>query len=71
MGGTTLGIGRTGNRLFETGWSTGELQLRNGTWANQGEYSATGGGPAHCGDNPNLVALIKHAVPCRDGLVPT
>ena len=23
VGGTTLGIGKTGNRLFETGWSTG------------------------------------------------
>ncbi len=28
VGGTTLGIGKTGNRLFETGWSTGISQLK-------------------------------------------
>ena len=32
VGGTTLGIGKTGNRLFETGWSTGISQLKNNAW---------------------------------------
>ena len=32
VGGTTLGIGQTGQRLFETGWSTGISQLKNNAW---------------------------------------
>ena len=46
VGGTTLGIGKTGARLFETGWSTGISQLKNGAWAFQGEDGAGGGGPS-------------------------
>jgi subtilase family serine protease len=46
VGGTTLGIGKTGGRLFETGWSTGISQLKNGAWAFQGEDGAGGGGPS-------------------------
>jgi subtilase family serine protease len=46
VGGTTLGIGRAGNRLFETGWSDGSLALHNGHWTTQGETGASGGGPA-------------------------
>jgi subtilase family serine protease len=44
VGGTTLGLGPTGNRLFETGWSTGWLILQNGTWLSEGEFGASGGG---------------------------
>jgi subtilase family serine protease len=44
VGGTTLGLGKTGNRLFETGWSTGWLILQNGTWLSEGEFGASGGG---------------------------
>ena len=46
VGGTTLGIGRTGNRLFETGWSTGVSILRKHRWIFEGEDFAAGGGPS-------------------------
>jgi subtilase family serine protease len=46
VGGTTLGLGRSGNRLFETGWSDGSLVLHNGRWVSEGELGAAGGGPA-------------------------
>jgi subtilase family serine protease len=47
VGGTTLGIGLHHQRLFETGWSTGEsfLTLHRG-WVFAGEQGATGGGPS-------------------------
>jgi subtilase family serine protease len=44
VGGTTLGLGQTGNRLFETGWSTGWLIRQKGAWLSQGEFGASGGG---------------------------
>ncbi|MGH3155096.1 MAG: S53 family peptidase, partial [Streptosporangiaceae bacterium] len=44
VGGTTLGVGKSGNRLFETGWSTGLSQLGNGSWKLRGEDGASGGG---------------------------
>jgi subtilase family serine protease len=46
VGGTTLGIGSAGQRLFETGWSTGISQLENGHWVFRGEDGAGGGGPS-------------------------
>jgi subtilase family serine protease len=48
VGGTTLGIGVSNNRLFETGWSTGESLLNpSGTrWRFLGEQGAGGGGPS-------------------------
>jgi subtilase family serine protease len=46
VGGTTLGIGATGNRLFETGWSTEVSVLLDNQWLNFGEYGAAGGGPS-------------------------
>jgi subtilase family serine protease len=46
VGGTTLGIGKTGNRLFETGWSEGWLLLQKGKWVNQGMLGGAGGGPS-------------------------
>jgi subtilase family serine protease len=46
VGGTTLGIGRTDPRLFETGWSTGlDFDVRN-RWVPEGEAYASGGGPS-------------------------
>ncbi len=33
VGGTSLGIGRDGNKVLETGWSTGKSTLTNGAWA--------------------------------------
>jgi subtilase family serine protease len=44
VGGTTLGIGKTDPRLFETGWSTGWSVDVNNKWIFQGEAYASGGG---------------------------
>ena len=44
VGGTTLGIGQTGRRLFETGWSTGISQLKHNAWHFLNEDGASGGG---------------------------
>jgi subtilase family serine protease len=46
VGGTTLGIGKTGSRLFETGWSTKLTAAFGGTWNDQGIVDAAGGGPS-------------------------
>jgi subtilase family serine protease len=48
VGGTTLGVGAGGKRLFETGWSTNSVIFENGAWSGQGEEfdGATGGGPS-------------------------
>jgi subtilase family serine protease len=46
VGGTTLGIGKTGNRLFETGWSTGDSVIQDNQWVLAGEIGASGGGPS-------------------------
>jgi subtilase family serine protease len=46
VGGTTLGVGAGGQRLFETGWSTGISQLKSGHWVFRGEDGASGGGPS-------------------------
>jgi subtilase family serine protease len=44
VGGTTLGLGQQNNRLFETGWSTGISQDKDGTWVFRGVDGASGGG---------------------------
>jgi subtilase family serine protease len=46
VGGTSLGIGKDNQRLFETGWSTGFSINRHGTWLLAGEDGATSGGPS-------------------------
>jgi subtilase family serine protease len=46
VGGTTLGLGKTSNRLFETGWSTGESFLQGHSWVFAYEQGASGGGPS-------------------------
>ena len=46
VGGTSLGIGKHDQRLFETGWSAGRSALSHGTWQLQGEDGATSGGPS-------------------------
>lgn len=43
VGGTTLGIGASGNRLFETGWSDDYGALDSGKWSDAG-VSGGGGG---------------------------
>ncbi|MBO0802689.1 MAG: S8/S53 family peptidase [Nocardiopsaceae bacterium] len=45
VGGTTLGIGASGNRLFETGWSNDDAYKSKGAWQDLGiGRDAAGGG---------------------------
>jgi subtilase family serine protease len=44
VGGTTLGIGAIGDRLFETGWSDDYADVDGGTWSDLGVSTASGGG---------------------------
>jgi subtilase family serine protease len=44
VGGTTLGIGASGNRLFETGWSDDYAYIDGGKWSDLGVSEASGGG---------------------------
>jgi subtilase family serine protease len=60
VGGTTLGIGATDNRLFETGWSTGVSLLAGNAWLLFGEQGAAGGGPSLLWSQP---AYQKGVVP--------
>ncbi len=46
VGGTSLGIGKNNQRLFETGWSSGSSGLRHGKWGPAVENGATSGGPS-------------------------
>jgi subtilase family serine protease len=46
VGGTSLGIGRSGRRLFETGWSTGTTDVLKHGWARPDETLDAGGGPS-------------------------
>ncbi|HEY1914557.1 MAG TPA: protease pro-enzyme activation domain-containing protein [Streptosporangiaceae bacterium] len=60
VGGTTLGLGASGDRLFETGWSDGANVIKNGRWNLKEEEGASGGGPS-----------IKFAQPAyQKGIVP-
>lgn len=61
VGGTTLGIGRGGSRLFETGWSEGISLLNRKSWMFLGEYAAAGGGPSLLWAEPSY----------QHGVVPT
>jgi subtilase family serine protease len=60
VGGTSLGIGKTGHRLFETGWSDGVSSLQGHSWVFLGEAFAAGGGPSILWKQP---AYQKHVVP--------
>ena len=60
VGGTTLGIGKANNRLFETGWSTAESILSGSQWFLLGEQGASGGGPSLLWKEPSYQ---KHVVP--------
>ncbi|MGH2861246.1 MAG: S53 family peptidase [Solirubrobacteraceae bacterium] len=46
VGGTTLGLGADGRRLFETGWSTGSAERvgTSGAWIGSGVLNGSGGG---------------------------
>jgi subtilase family serine protease len=60
VGGTTLGIGKAGQRLFETGWSTAISEQAGGSWLLLGEDFAAGGGPSVLWRQP---AYQSHVVP--------
>lgn len=74
VGGTTLGIGNTDPRLFETGWSTGiSADLRN-RWQFFGEQGAAGGGPSLLWTQPKyqravVPASLAKAPGNRPGLI--
>ena len=67
VGGTTLGIGKAGHRLFETGWSTGVSILHKHRWVFEGELSAAGGGPSLLWKQP---AYQRGVVPASMSTVP-
>ena len=58
VGGTTLGIGQSNHRLFETGWSTGISADQGGQWAFQGEDGAAGGGTSLLWKQPGYQAGV-------------
>jgi hypothetical protein len=65
VGGATLGIGKTGSRLFETGWSSGLLALQKDKWVNEGEAGASGGGPSGLWKQPTYQRGIVPAALSR------
>jgi subtilase family serine protease len=67
VGGTTLGIGQTNNRLFETGWSTDIAALNGSSWEDLGEQGAAGGGPSLLWAQP---AYQKGVVPASLATAP-
>jgi subtilase family serine protease len=46
VGGTTIGLGKTSQRLFETGWSDGVYNINGHAWSPLEEDGASGGGPS-------------------------
>jgi subtilase family serine protease len=61
VGGTALGIGAAGHRLFETGWSNGVYTLTSHhTWLFRSGLAAAGGGPS----------LLWHEPAYQKGVVP-
>ncbi|MGW6279590.1 S53 family peptidase [Kribbella sp. NPDC055071] len=60
VGGTTLGLGKRGNRVFETGWSNNTATLDEGKWSDLGIGAAAGGGTSEVYPQP---AYQKGVVP--------
>jgi len=76
VGGTSLGIGRTGLVVMETGWSTGLYTATRHGWAFQGESGAAGGGPSMLWAQPAyqqgvVPAALARVAGDRGGLVRT
>jgi subtilase family serine protease len=46
VGGTSLAVGQHNQRLFETGWSSGQSVIQKGGWVLEREDGATSGGPS-------------------------
>jgi subtilase family serine protease len=63
VGGTTLGIGQGGQRLFETGWSTDSYLLSGNSrsWTEQQEMGAAGGGTSRRWAQPAYQAGVVSA----------
>ncbi|NOL43395.1 S8 family serine peptidase [Kribbella sandramycini] len=59
VGGTTLGLGKRGQRIFETGWSSASASLEDGKWNYTG-ISSGGGGTSEVDAQP---AYQKGVVP--------
>ena len=66
VGGTTLGLGKTGNRVFETGWSTGLLAAQKGKLVNAGDFGGSGGGPSVVWKQPAYQRGVVPAALARD-----
>ena len=63
VGGTSLGVGRHNQRLFEAGWSSGFSTIRNGTWNLRGEQGASSGGPSLIWAQPGYqVGVVPRAL---------
>jgi subtilase family serine protease len=60
VGGTSLGIGATGQRVFETGWETTESVLTSGAWGPATYLYGSGGGTSKLFAEP---AYQKGVVP--------
>lgn len=52
VGGTSLALGKTGQRVFETGWSTGSAFIKGTHWGGFGSFGGTSGGPSHIFSQP-------------------
>ena len=62
VGGTSLAIDRWGRRMWETGWGTGELRLKNDDWVGNMPFGdfiyGGGGGVSHLYDQPAYQAGV-------------
>jgi subtilase family serine protease len=67
VGGTSLGIGRSGNWLFETGWSTAVAGIRRHHWAPLLGAFAAGGGPSPRWAQPAYQKAIVPPALSRNG----
>jgi subtilase family serine protease len=65
VGGTSLAIDRWGRRMWETGWGTGELVLKNADWVGSMPFGdfiyGGGGGVSHLYDQPAYQASVVPA----------
>ncbi len=67
VGGTTLGIGASGRRLFETGWSDQIGLLKHGSWVDEGiPRAASGGGVSTLYTQPSYQAGVVPASMATD-----